>query len=189
MYKIAKDLIKYEYPNKLVLMNGRFPRPLIFYKGFDLVNSALIDPNNINNQKLIELLKDYKILIDGNVEEPIPFTHQSFNINGKSELGLYLLVTQKCNLGCTYCLGDNESYINSSSMSFETIKKTIDSAVNSMLPNGTINFIYFGGEPMLNWKLIKQAVVYIEEELKTSFKINLQTQHYLKSDIFTKRLY
>lgn len=172
MYKIAKDLIKYEYPNKLVLMNGRFPRPLIFYKGFDLVNSALIDPNNINNQKLIELLTDYKILIDGNVEEPIPFTHQSFNINGKSELGLYLLVTQKCNLGCTYCLGDNESYINSSSMSFETIKKTIDSAVNSMLPNGTINFIYFGGEPMLNWKLIKQAVVYIEDELKTSFKIN-----------------
>lgn len=174
MFKIAKDLIKFEYPSKLVLMNGRFPRPLIFYKGFDLVNGALKNPNNIKNDKLIELLKDYKILIDDNVEEPMPYTHQSFNITGKIELGLYLLVTQKCNLGCTYCLGDNESYMNSSSMSFETIKKTIDSAVNSMLPNGTINFIYFGGEPMLNWKLIKQAVEYIEDELKTSYNINFK---------------
>lgn len=174
MYKIAKDLIKYEYPDKLVLMNGRFPRPLIFYKGFDLINNALKYPNEITNKKLIDLLKDYKILLDGDIDEPIPLTHQTFNINGKSELGLYLLVTQKCNLGCTYCLGDNESYINSSTMSFEIIKKTIDNAVNSMLPNGTINFIYFGGEPLLNWKLIKRAVVYIEDELNNSNKIKFK---------------
>jgi uncharacterized protein len=147
---------------------------LIFYQGIDLVNRAIENPATIRNEKLLTLLKEYRLLIDENIEEPIPFTHQNFNDKGKSELGLYLLVTQKCNLGCTYCLGDNESYLNSTSMSFDVMIKTIDYAVDSMLQNGTINFIYFGGEPLLNWKLIKQAVVYIEEELHPPIKINFK---------------
>jgi uncharacterized protein len=178
MLKKTKDLVILESNEKMILMNGRFLRPLIFDKGIDLLKKSLEFPNSIQNLNLKKILLEYKILLDDDFDSSELKTHQDFNENGKKELGLYLLVTQNCNLRCKYCLGANESYLNSNPMSFEILRKSIDSAIQSMLPNSSINFIFFGGEPLLNWELVKNAVLYIENnslinEMKISVKHNI----------------
>jgi uncharacterized protein len=104
-------------------------------------------------------------------------------MDGKKDLGLYLLVTQKCNLGCTYCLGDNPSYLNQHSMDFNTAKLALEKSARAMRPKGNIQIIYFGGEPLLNWKLIKQCIEFVEKELKPQFKVNFK--HHVTTNLTT----
>lgn len=175
MLKKTKDLVVLESSGKLILMNGKFLRPLIFKKGIELIKYSIEYPEQITNNILKNLLLKYKIIIYDEIEDSELKTHQVFNEKGKLDLSLYLLVTQNCNLRCKYCLGANESYINSNPMSFEILRKSIDRAIQSMLPNSSINFIFFGGEPLLNWELVKKAVLYIEKNsLKNEKKISVK---------------
>ena len=63
---------------------------------------------------------------------------------------LCLLLTQNCNLKCSYCY---EHEKDKSVMSFETAKKSID----NIRPN---NIVFFGGEPLLQQELILQIIDY-----------------------------
>lgn len=180
----SKNLIKFEYDGKKVYMNTSHSRPLIFSRGGEQVDSAILDPENINNPELLGLLKKYRILIDS--EEPTPTTYQAFNKLGKSDMGLYLLVTQNCNLACGYCLGNNNSYMNYKVMELDTAKKSIKLAAESMLPAGKLQIIYFGGEPLLNWKLVKECIKYVDTELKEQFNIDFRHSIYFKPYFFAK---
>ena len=68
-----------------------------------------------------------------------------------------LIITEKCDLACSYCYEHKKSARN---MSFETAKKIIDNELsNPQYSSFMIEF--FGGEPLLNFTLIKQIVDYI----------------------------
>jgi len=172
MLKVAKNLVCFSYDDKKVFMNSNFSRPLIFKKGAEQVERALKQPDSITDIKLLNLLKKFKILIED--EESVPKTHQKFILEGKKDLGLYMLVTQKCNLGCTYCLGDNPSYLNNKSMDIETAKMALEKAAMSMLPKGEIQVIYFGGEPLLNWELVKECINFVVNDLSLRFDVNFK---------------
>jgi uncharacterized protein len=64
-------------------------------------------------------------------------------------------VTEKCNLGCPYCYVANKD----SFMSIETFDKAIKNLDNFLERSGQTKFnaSFFGGEPLLNWELIKYA--------------------------------
>jgi uncharacterized protein len=81
---------------------------------------------------------------------------------------LSLLTTLRCNLKCKYC------YINQKEedMSFDTLKKALDLFLNSSGLNKRIIFV--GGEPLLNYPLIKSAVDYINQ-LKINSKKKMIT--------------
>lgn len=68
---------------------------------------------------------------------------------------LELSVTEKCNLGCPYCYVANKN----SFMSKETFHQVYDKLTNMLERSGEKQFhiSYFGGEPLLNWDLIKYA--------------------------------
>lgn len=168
----AADLVRFEREGTLTLMNGRYPRPLIFRRGVDVVKAALDCPDGISDPALRELLVRFRILVTE--QEPIPETHQRFEIEGKRDLGLYLLVTQQCNLGCVYCLGRNESYLNNARMSEATAKLTIEKAAQSMAPNGRLQIIYFGGEPLLNWGVVRECIRYVDEELRGRYDVEFK---------------
>lgn len=86
---------------------------------------------------------------------------------------LQLEVTTGCNLRCKYCcFSECYEYTRShgsSLMTWETAKNAIDYYYKNfaevkkknMLRNACVSF--YGGEPLLNFKLIKQAVEYIKE--------------------------
>ncbi len=72
-----------------------------------------------------------------------------------------IVVTLRCNCLCKYCHAssvdlDSTEY----DMTWETAKKTVDMIFQT--PSMDIKIEYQGGEPMLNWDIIKQSVLYAE---------------------------
>ena len=87
---------------------------------------------------------------------------------------LYLIVTDSCNLRCRYCFinGNMPEGYRPSMMSFEVAKEAIDMFFRNLSLNppeyaGLKKTIFFyGGEPFLNFPLIKRSVEYIESAYK-----------------------
>lgn len=89
-------------------------------------------------------------------------------------LGLYLFISQECNLRCTYCYGDEGEYGRRGLMNEETLENTFKTFFND---KGEGHFItFFGGEPLLNFPLMKKAAELADEyrigkKANTSFAI------------------
>jgi uncharacterized protein len=82
---------------------------------------------------------------------------------------LTLNVTRKCNLKCSYCF-ENDEYRKLGNMPFIIAKKAIDTFFTDKNSNWVI--IFTGGEPILNFDLLKKVIEYIEEkELKVEYRI------------------
>lgn len=70
-----------------------------------------------------------------------------------------LILTEKCNLHCTYCYENHKS---ARTMSIDTAKKIIyDEMTRDDFSEG-VNIDFFGGEPFLNFEIIKELVEYIK---------------------------
>lgn len=87
---------------------------------------------------------------------------------------LMLVVTDSCNLRCKYCMlgGGYEGFkpLRGKHMNWDTAKKAVDHfiALNKgptfqSMHDRKINIAFFGGEPLLRGKLIKQVVCYAKK--------------------------
>ena len=99
---------------------------------------------------------------------------------------LIIQLTQNCNLRCSYCpyMGgyDNRTYSNKS-INLETIRKGIDYILSHSQNTKQISVGFYGGEPLLEMSLLKQAVEYIEEVKEgRTIRLNLTTNGTLLSD-------
>lgn len=80
---------------------------------------------------------------------------------------LILQVTQNCNLRCSYCIysgGYNTRTHNNKRMTWEMAKAGIDYLVSHSQLAGDLTVGFYGGEPLLEFELIKSVVGYIESE-------------------------
>lgn len=100
---------------------------------------------------------------------------------------LTLQVTQQCNLRCEYCaysgIYDGNRTHSNQRMSIETAKKAIDFFLerNSELADVVIGF--YGGEPLLEFDLIKQCVEYAKNQTEgKKIMFNMTTNGTLLSD-------
>ncbi|WP_322924558.1 radical SAM protein [Paenibacillus campi] len=88
-------------------------------------------------------------------------------IEGFSIRTLLINTTEQCNLRCTYCYFgggyENTRIHNNSKISFPEIKPLIDKFINQQeaLKNSQRAIYFFGGEPLINFRLIKEIVIYI----------------------------
>ena len=88
-----------------------------------------------------------------------------------------LMISQECNLRCKYCYGDGGEYSHRGIMDFSTAKKAVDFLVENT-DKEELNICFFGGEPLLNFKLIKEIVAYtksIEEKSNKKFTYCMTT--------------
>ncbi len=79
-----------------------------------------------------------------------------------------LMMAQECNLRCAYCYGDGQ-FGGRGVMSEETVLAAIDwflaSIEGKSYPPGSAPSIsFFGGEPLLNYPMIKRAIEYLQDE-------------------------
>ncbi len=72
--------------------------------------------------------------------------------------GIMLLLTHNCNLNCTYCYENNKS---NKVMQFQTAKEIISKTFKNLHPNTILHIHYMGGEPLLQFKLIKQITEWV----------------------------
>jgi len=97
---------------------------------------------------------------------------------------LELMVTHGCNMGCRYCYGSHGVEIwkdspylygaRSIGMSSETARKGVDFLFSQSGQQKELSIIFFGGEPLLEFGLIQQMVIYIrEKEAENRKKVNL----------------
>jgi uncharacterized protein len=70
-----------------------------------------------------------------------------------------LIITEKCNLNCIYCFEHSKS---TREMSFETAKEALDQLLSINNGFGWVNIEFTGGEPLLNFNLIKQVFLYVK---------------------------
>ena len=76
---------------------------------------------------------------------------------------LTLTLTQNCNLNCTYCYENRHS---GRTMTFDTAKMILDREMSPLTSEDEIEIDFFGGEPMLEFDLIKKIVEYVRQQAR-----------------------
>jgi len=79
---------------------------------------------------------------------------------------LVLVVSKNCNLRCKYCYKSNYiiQHDKSEFMDLKTALKSVDYFFEQQNDEREKKIIFFGGEPLLNFKLIKETVSYVEKK-------------------------
>lgn len=99
---------------------------------------------------------------------------------------LCLHIAHDCNLACRYCFaGEGEYKGDRSLMSYEVGKKALDFLVENSGSRRNLEVDFFGGEPLLNFDVVKKLVAYgreIEKEKDKHFRFTLTTNGVLLND-------
>ena len=99
---------------------------------------------------------------------------------------LCLHVAHTCNLNCAYCFASQGNYHGDRGiMSFEVGKRALDFLVENSGNRTNLEVDFFGGEPLMNWQVVKDLVMYarsIEKEKGKNFRFTLTTNGVLVDD-------
>lgn len=99
---------------------------------------------------------------------------------------LCLHIAHDCNLACRYCFAEEGEYHGRRAlMSFEVGKKALDFLVANSGNRVNLEVDFFGGEPLMNWDVVKQLVEYgrsLEKSNNKKFRFTLTTNGILLND-------
>ncbi|MCR4605509.1 MAG: thioether cross-link-forming SCIFF peptide maturase [Eubacterium sp.] len=99
---------------------------------------------------------------------------------------LCLHIAHACNLRCTYCFaGEGEYHGDRSLMSYEVGAKALDFLVANSGSRRNLEVDFFGGEPLLNFDVVKRLVAYgreLEKKHDKHFRFTLTTNGVLIDD-------
>ncbi|MBO7710112.1 MAG: thioether cross-link-forming SCIFF peptide maturase [Lachnospiraceae bacterium] len=99
---------------------------------------------------------------------------------------LCLHIAHDCNLACRYCFAEEGEYHGRRAlMSFETGRKALDFLIASSGNRRNLEVDFFGGEPLLNWEVVRQLVEYgrgQEKQYDKKFRFTLTTNGILLND-------
>ncbi len=99
---------------------------------------------------------------------------------------LCLHIAHDCNLACRYCFAEEGEYHGRREMmSFEVGKKALDFLVANSGNRVNLEVDFFGGEPLMNWNVVKELVAYgrsLEEPFHKKFRFTLTTNGVLLND-------
>lgn len=109
-------------------------------------------------------LRQSNTIVGGLVEESrTPWLFASlYPISSMHEVNMYVIsITEQCNLRCTYCCYSG-SYSNNRTHSTKSMTtEDIDSIftfIEEISPNRDIRIAFYGGEPLLNYTIVKYAI-------------------------------
>ena len=99
---------------------------------------------------------------------------------------LCMHIAHDCNLACRYCFAEEGEYHGRRAiMSYEVGKKALDFLVANSGNRTNLEVDFFGGEPLMNWEVVKQLVAYgrsLEEEHHKKFRFTITTNGVLLND-------
>ena len=99
---------------------------------------------------------------------------------------LCLHVAHTCNLNCSYCFASQGKYHGERAlMSLEVGKRAIDFLIENSRTRHNLEVDFFGGEPLMNWEVVKQIVAYarsVEKQHSKNFRFTLTTNGMLIND-------
>lgn len=99
---------------------------------------------------------------------------------------LCLHIAHDCNLACKYCFAEEGEYHGRRAlMSLEVGKKALDFLIANSGNRRNLEVDFFGGEPLMNWEVVKELVRYgrsKEKEFNKNFRFTLTTNGILLND-------
>ena len=99
---------------------------------------------------------------------------------------LCLHIAHTCNLNCSYCFASQGKYHGERAlMSYEVGKRAFDFLIENSGTRRNLEVDFFGGEPLMNFDVVKQLVAYarsIEKEKNKNFRFTLTTNGVLVDD-------
>ena len=99
---------------------------------------------------------------------------------------LCLHIAHDCNLACRYCFAEEGEYHGRRElMSFEVGKQALDFLIANSGHRRNLEVDFFGGEPLMNWQVVKDLVAYGREQEKIhdkNFRFTLTTNGVLLND-------
>ena len=99
---------------------------------------------------------------------------------------LCLHIAHDCNLACRYCFAEEGEYHGRRAlMSYEVGKKALDFLIANSGSRRNLEVDFFGGEPLMNWKVVKDLVKYGREQEQLhnkKFRFTLTTNGVLLND-------
>ena len=109
------------------------------------------------------------------------YRRNNFNVKA-----ICLHVAHTCNLNCSYCFAAQGKYHGERAvMSLETGKRAIDFLIENSGSHKNLDIDFFGGEPLMNWEVVKQLVEYGREQEKLhgkNIRFTLTTNGVLLND-------
>ena len=99
---------------------------------------------------------------------------------------LCLHIAHDCNLACRYCFAEEGEYHGRRAlMSYEVGKKALDFLVENSGTRRNLEVDFFGGEPLLNWQVVKDLTAYgreLEKHHDKKFRFTVTTNGVLLDD-------
>ena len=151
------------------------------------------DRPDVTAADLDEMLGDIANLkAEGKLFTEDVYADRAFDFkNRHTELkALCVHVAHTCNLNCAYCFAAQGKYHGERAlMSFETGKRALDFLVENSGNRKNLEVDFFGGEPLMNFDVVKRLVAYarsIEKEKNKNFRFTLTTNGVLLDDEVTE---
>lgn len=131
--------------------------------------------------EILELFKNEKL-----------FSKDSYEDLAKEEKlrspikSICLNVAHDCNLRCSYCFASEGDFgCGRELMPLETAKKSVDFIIENSGGIKNLEMDFFGGEPLMNWNVVKETVKYarsLEKKYNKNFRFTLTTNGILLDD-------
>jgi uncharacterized protein len=148
-------------------------------------------------ENICKIVKDENLLQAPIYKEFARETDQTIHhVTSEGFHQLILEVTQNCNFRCKYCVFNNynESYrdFTPRNMDWDIAKKAIDyTKAHSGKSEEEVSISFYGGEPLINYELIKRVVEYSkkimpDKKLRFAFTTNLSLMTKDKAEFFAK---
>ena len=148
------------------------------------------DRGDVTEDDVHECIEDIKQLIEqGKLFSPDTFADMAGTFkehSGNVIKALCLHVAHTCNLNCDYCFASQGKFHGERAlMSFEVGKRALDFLIENSGTRTNLEVDFFGGEPLMNWEVVKQLVEYVrsvEKQHGKNFRFTLTTNGVLIDD-------
>ena len=154
------------------------------------ISAKYRDRSDVDEKSIRECIEDVNSLVAaGKLHSPDTFAEMAGTFKERSGnviKALCLHVAHTCNLNCGYCFASQGKYHGERAlMSFEVGKQALDFLMDNSGSRTNLEVDFFGGEPLMNWDVVKQLVEYarsVEKERGKNFRFTLTTNGMLIDD-------
>ena len=148
------------------------------------------DAEDISRDDILECYEQIVELKDaGKLFTPDTFEPMAGKLKQKTAgvvKALCLHIAHTCNLNCSYCFASQGKYHGDRAvMSYEVGKRALDFLIENSGSRHNLEVDFFGGEPLMNFQVVKDLVAYarsVEKEKGKNFRFTLTTNGVLVDD-------
>ena len=156
--ELSKFIIKSPLGSDKILLYNTLNTALVVLE--EKQHREIFVKKHFSNNNIVQQLFQMKFLVNDNNEEMLLLEEiRKKDLDNRIPV-VSIFPTNKCNAKCDYCF---EKGINHVDMTKETATQTV-SFIKKVYPKKELQIMWFGGEPLLNFEIIKQITL----ELKKS---------------------